>query len=118
MAAELLSELQGSVAASGLNVGADDAVPLLRQLLDPHAVRPPYGGHPRIFIWGLLEARLDRADLVILGGLNEGVWPANPAPDPWLPPKGRPNLGMPTLDGRIGLPAPHFASAPGAPELL
>ena len=59
-----------------LVVSAEDAVPLLRQLLDAQAVRPPYGGHPRIFIWGLLEARLQRADLVVLGGLNEGVWPA------------------------------------------
>ena len=74
-----------------LIVAAEDAVPLLRQLLDARAVRPPYGGHPRIFIWGLLEARLQRADLVVLGGLNEGVWPALPAPDPWLPPKVRAN---------------------------
>ena len=73
-------------------------MPLLRQLLDARAVRPPYGGHPRIFIWGLLEARLQHADLVVLGGLNEGVWPALPAPDPWLPPKVRANLGMPTLE--------------------
>jgi len=118
MAAELLGELQASPAASKLNVGADDAVPLLQQLFDAHAVRPPYGGHPRIFIWGLLEARLQRADLVILGGLNEGVWPAMPAPDPWLPPKVRANLGMPTLDVRIGLAAHDFASALGAPEVL
>src|SRR3546814_1644974 len=39
------------------------------------SVRPPYGGHPRLFIWGLLEARLQRADLMILGGLDEGRWP-------------------------------------------
>jgi ATP-dependent helicase/nuclease subunit B len=81
-------------------------------------VRPPYGGHPRIFIWGLLEARLQRADLVVLGGLNEGAWPALPAPDPWLPPKVRATLGMPTLDNRIGLAAHDFASALGAPEVL
>jgi ATP-dependent helicase/nuclease subunit B len=118
MAADLLSELQGSEAANGLNVGANDAVPLLRQLLDARAVRPPYGGHPRIFIWGLLEARLQRADLVVLGGLNEGVWPAMPTPDPWLPPKVRANLKMPTLDVRIGLAAHDFASALGAPEVL
>ena len=118
MAAELLSELQGSDAARNLIVGADEAVPLLRQLLDARAVRPPYGGHPRISIWGLLEARLQRADLVVLGGLNEGVWPAMPAPDPWLPPKVRANLNMPTLDVRIGLSAHDFASALGAPEVL
>jgi ATP-dependent helicase/nuclease subunit B len=118
LAAELLSELQSSDAAKRLMVGVDDAVPLLRQLLDERAVRPPYGGHPRIFIWGLLEARLQRADLVILGGLNEGVWPALPAPDPWLPPKVRASLGMPTLETRIGLTAHDFASALGAPEVL
>lgn len=118
MAAELFAELQTSPSAAQLMVSADDALPLLRQLLDGHAVRPPYGGHPRIFIWGLLEARLQRADLLVLGALNEGVWPALPAPDPWLPPKVRATLGMPTLEFRIGLAAHDFASALGAPEVL
>ena len=118
MAAALLGELQSSDSAAQLTVTAEDAVPLLRQLLDGCAVRPPFGGHPRISIWGLLEARLQRADLVILGGLNEGVWPALPAPDPWLPPKVRATLGMPTLEFRIGLAAHDFASALGAPAVL
>jgi len=117
-AAELIAELQASESAARLTVSSEDAAPLLRQLLDERAVRPPYGGHPRIFIWGLLEARLQRADLVVLGGLNEGVWPALPAPDPWLPPKVRATLGMPTLEFRIGLAAHDFASALGAPEVL
>jgi ATP-dependent helicase/nuclease subunit B len=118
MAAEVLAELQSSQAAAQLLVTAEEAVPMLRQLLDERAVRPPYGGHPRIFIWGLLEARLQRADMVVLGGLNEGVWPALPAPDPWLPPKVRATLGMATLEFRIGLAAHDFASALGAPEVL
>ena len=118
MAAELLADLQDSESAAQLQVTADDAVPLLRRLLDQLAVRPPYGGHPRIFIWGLLEARLQRADLVVLGGLNEGVWPARPAPDPWLPPKVRVTLEMPSLEWRIGLAAHDFASALGAPDVL
>jgi ATP-dependent helicase/nuclease subunit B len=118
LAAEVLADLQGSESAERLTVTAEDAVPLLRQLLDARAVRPPYGGHPRIFIWGLLEARLQRADLLVLGGLNEGVWPALPAPDPWLPPKVRATLGMPTLEFRVGLAAHDFASALGAPEVL
>ena len=71
-----------------------------------------------LFIWGLLEARLQHADLVVLGGLNEGVWPALAVPDPWLPPKVRATLEMPTLDNRIGLAAHDFASALGAPQVL
>jgi len=118
LAAELIGELQEPGAADRLMVTADAAMAVLRQLLDQRAVRPPYGGHPRISIWGLLEARLQRADLVILGGLNEGVWPALPAPDPWLPPKVRANLAMPGLEYRIGLAAHDFASALGAPDVL
>jgi ATP-dependent helicase/nuclease subunit B len=118
MAADLLAELEASVAARQLVVAPEEAVPLLCQLLEGRAVRPPYGGHPRIFIWGLLEARLQRADLVVLGGLNEGSWPALPAPDAWLPPKVRSTLGMPTLESRVGLAAHDFASALGAPEVL
>ena len=118
MAAELVAELQALEDGATLAVGAADAVPLLRQLLDERPVRPPYGGHPRVFIWGLLEARLQQADLMVLGGLNEGVWPALPAPDPWLAPKIRANLGMPGLEFRTGLAAHDFASALGAPQVL
>ena len=115
-AAELISGLQSL--DSDLPVSISDAVPILTQLLDETRIRPAYGGHPRVFIWGLLEARLQRADLMILGGLNEGVWPALPSPDPWLAPKIRANLGLPGLEFRIGLAAHDFASALGAPQVL
>jgi ATP-dependent helicase/nuclease subunit B len=115
-AAELISRLQS--VQSDLAVSRTDAVPILRQLLDEVRIRPPYGGHPRVFIWGLLEARLQQADLMILGGLNEGTWPALPSPDPWLAPKIRANLGLPGLEFRVGLSAHDFASALGAPQVL
>ncbi|MDQ3247136.1 MAG: double-strand break repair protein AddB [Pseudomonadota bacterium] len=117
-AAELLAELQEVAEAGALTVAPSDQVPLLRQLLDERRLRPAYGGHPRIFIWGLLEARLQQADLLVLGGLNEGVWPALPAPDPWLAPKIRANLGLTGLEYRVGLAAHDFASALGAPQVL
>src|SRR3546814_11612285 len=62
---------------------------MLGQILAQASVRPPYGGHPRLFIWGLLEARLQRADLMIFGGLDEGRWPAATQPDPALAPRTR-----------------------------
>ena len=66
---------------------------------------------PRIFIWGLLEARLQKADLMILGGLNEGVWPSLPRPDPWLAPQIRRQSGPAGLEFRTGLAAHDFMSA-------
>ncbi|MEO6361131.1 MAG: double-strand break repair protein AddB [Sphingomicrobium sp.] len=117
-AAELIADLGGLPEAHSMMLTAADAVPMLRLLLDQQRVRPPYGGHPRIAILGLLEARLQQADLMILGGMNEGVWPAQPTPDPWLAPKIRANLGLPGLDFRTGLAAHDFASALGAPNVL
>jgi len=116
-AADLISRVQGMVSAD-LSLMPSDAAPILRQLLEGVRIRPPYGGHPRVFIWGLLEARLQQADLMILGGLNEGVWPALPSPDPWLAPRIRANLGLPGLEFRVGLSAQDFASALGAPQVL
>ena len=118
MAAQLIGELESAPDAATLMLDEAEWVPLLRDLFDARPVRPPYGGHPRLFIWGLLEARLQHADLMILGGLNEGVWPSLPAPDPWLAPKIRAVLGLPGLDFRVGLSAHDFASALGAPRVL
>jgi len=118
LAAELLAEIEQSHDAVGLAVAPEDVVPLLRGLMDATPVRRPYGGHPRIFIWGLLEARLQKADLMILGGMNEGVWPSLPGADPWLAPQIRRNLGLPGLEFRTGLSAHDFMSALGGPRVL
>ncbi|WP_408587660.1 double-strand break repair protein AddB [Novosphingobium sp.] len=91
---------------------------LLRDAMDEVAVRPAYGGHPRLALYGLLEARMSRADLVICAGLTEGTWPASPAPDPLLAPPVLRALGIPGADFRIGLSAHDLAAALGAPEVV
>lgn len=95
-----------------------DAPALVAAFLGETPVRTPYGGHPRLAIYGALEARLQRADLTILGGLNEGVWPSRPVPDPWLAPKLRSHLALPSLERRIGLAAHDFVAALGGPAVL
>ena len=116
-AAELFAAVEPAAEASG-RIAPATLVPMLEQLLSGVAVRPPYGQHPRVFIWGLIEARLQQADLTILGGLNEGIWPPLPTPDPWLAPRLRHELGLPSLERRIGLAAHDFAGALGARDVL
>jgi ATP-dependent helicase/nuclease subunit B len=91
---------------------------IFRRLMDDISVRPNGFLHPRISIWGLLEAKLQTADVMILGGLNEGVWPALPPCDPWLAPKIRHLLGLPTLEHRIGLAGHDLVGAMGAKKVL
>jgi ATP-dependent helicase/nuclease subunit B len=117
-AAELFAAVELAAEQGPERVEPSSLPSLLEQLMAGVAVRPPYGQHPRLFIWGLLEARLQHADLMILGGLNEGSWPALPTPDPWLAPRIRAELGLPGLERRIGLAAHDLAGALGGRQVL
>lgn len=90
---------------------------LLETLMAGRVVRPRYGKHPRLHIWGLLEARLQQADLMILGGLNEGTWPPEAYADPWMSRSMRKKFGLPLLERRIGLSAHDFTQAFCAPKI-
>jgi len=92
--------------------------PLLDSLMAGRTVRPRYGRHPRLSILGLLEARLQHTDLVVLGGLNEGVWPPEPQPDPWMSRPMRDAFGLPLPERRTGLTAHDFVQAFAAPEIV
>jgi len=81
-------------------------------------VRPRYGAHPRLQILGPLEARLQSADRVILAGLNEGVWPAHPAADPFLSRGMRIRTGLAAPERRFGLSAHDFAELAAAPDAV
>ncbi|MCB1492265.1 MAG: double-strand break repair protein AddB [Rhodobiaceae bacterium] len=81
-------------------------------------VRPAGRSHPRIQILGLLEARLQSSGLLILGGLNEGVWPDLPATDPWLSRPMRAAIGLAPPERRIGLMAHDFAQGLAARRVI
>jgi ATP-dependent helicase/nuclease subunit B len=91
---------------------------LLDELLAGLVVRPRYGRHPRLAILGPLEARLQRADRVVLGGLNEGTWPATVDTGPWLNRPMRRALGLPQPELRTGQAAHDFAQAFAADEVF
>ncbi len=114
--AALVEALQADGATFGAIAQGD--VPALAAALMDGAVRQPPTGHPRLRILGPLESQLQRADLMILSGLNEGVWPGRPAPDPWAAPAIRAALGLPGLARATGLAAHDFVGGLGAPRVL
>ncbi|RZV32777.1 MAG: double-strand break repair protein AddB, partial [Sphingomonadaceae bacterium] len=116
--ADFIDDLVLNARATQTMIEPQDLHGLLRDAMEQTSVRPPYGGHPRISIYGLLEARMTRADLVICAGLNEGSWPARPSVDPLLAPTVLRALGVPGADFRIGLAAHDLAGALGAPQVV
>lgn len=115
--AQFLAELAESAGrletvAGGQYAGLFDA------LMTGHVVRPRFGRHPRLHIWGPLEARLQQADTVILGGLNEGCWPPETVPGPWMSRPMMQAFGLPLPERRIGLSAHDFVQAFAAPRVV
>ena len=118
--AEHLRNWQAALAAEGGVLPGRDYAAWFEALMDdPQAVaRRAFDSHPRLFIWGPMEARLNQADLMILSGLNEGVWPPDPGHDPWLSRPMRKALGLAGIDRRIGQSAHDFIEAAAAKEVV
>ncbi len=112
----VLDELEAA-AGHGGDMRAGDFADLLGNLLSGGEVRDRDAPHPDIMIWGTMEARVMGADLLILGGLNEGSWPEAPPPDPWLNRAMRHRAGLLLPERRIGLSAHDFEQAVAAPEV-
>jgi len=104
--------------AAGLAIKTAEFPDLLAALMASTVVDPAIPGDERIRILGTLEARLISADLTILGGLNEGVWPGDTRLDPWLSRPMREGLGLPAPERRIGLSAHDFTTLAAAPKVM
>lgn len=115
-AAELFHALTEAV-EDAEPIGPGDYAALIHTLLDTVTVRPDWGTHPRLAILGPLEARLAHADVTVLGGLNEGSWPAAPVADPWLSRPMRQQFGLRAPEAAIGEAAHDFYLMTGAPQL-
>ncbi len=105
-------------AGHGGDMRPADYASLIATLLGTGSVRRAEVTHPLIAIWGTLEARVQGAELVILAGLNDGVWPATPAPDPWLSRQMRLKAGLLLPERQVGLSAHDFQQAAAAPEVI
>ncbi len=116
-AATFVSELaQGVHVLAPMSPGTYPA--FFSALMSTRVVRPRYGRHPRLSILGPLEARLQRFDVLILGSLNEGTWPANAPADPWMSRPMRARFGLRSPEERVGLAAHDIAQALCAPRVV
>ena len=116
MAAQWLSEILEKAHEIGAIETSQYAF-VLTALLSTQTVRPIYGTHPRLKILGPIEARFNQFDRVIIGGLNEGVWPMLPSSDGWLSRPMKKEFGLMMPETAIGAAAADFARLLSAPEV-
>lgn len=116
-ASQFLSDLMGH-AHEMPELTAYELAETLSRMMAGIAVRTPVGVHPRLFILGQLEARLVQADIMLMGGLNEGMWPPDPGHDPWMSRPMRARFGLPAPERSIALAAHDFVQCFCADEVI
>lgn len=119
-AGERLAELLGSLMESRASLYLRDGewAAMLPALMAGETVKPRGGGHPRVHIWGTLEARLQHVDTIVLAGLNEGAWPGRTANDPFLSRSMKTAIGLEPPERRIGQAAHDFQMALGTGKVV
>ena len=116
-AAALLSGLIEGGASLG-RIRRAELAELVTALVKENVVRTGGATHPSLRILGAIEARLVRADRMILAGLEEGVWPQAAPTDPFLSRPMRKALGLPPPERRLGQTAQDFVQAACADEVI
>jgi ATP-dependent helicase/nuclease subunit B len=112
----LLDELAEHADGCPPMLGTDYAV-FFDEMTRLETVRDIRRAHPRLKILGLLEARLVRSDVTVLAGMNEGVWPALAAPEPWMSRLEKQRLGLQLPERRVGLNAHDFVQNAAGPAV-
>lgn len=118
---EAAAGLLSALIEGGGSLGAvtrEDFAELLHGLLTDETVRTGGATQPRLRILGAIEARLVRAERMILAGLEEGVWPNAAPTDPFLSRPMRETMGLPPPERRLGQTAQDFVQAASADETI
>ncbi len=113
---DLLERLTRAQAPEDFDAGGYAA--LFDRIAQETILRGPRRAHPRLKILGPLESRLIEADLILLAGLDEGVWPPQTESGAFLNRSMRQQLGLTPPERRIGQSAHDFVMALGAPKVV
>lgn len=116
---KLASFLRGIVAAGAAYAFAPREWPdVLDALLAPEVVKPAQGSDSRVAILGALEARLLSPHTLVVGGLNEGVWPRKAVSDRFMSRVMKGGIDLEPPERRIGQSAHDFQMALGVESLV
>lgn len=119
-AGDALANLLKSVMETDGQIEADGPqwCDIIEALAASESVKPRSMRHPRVFIFGALESRLQSVDTVVIGGLNEGTWPGQATNDAFLSRVMKVEIGLEPPERRIGQLGHDLQMAAATPKLV
>ncbi|MBN1325152.1 MAG: PD-(D/E)XK nuclease family protein [Alphaproteobacteria bacterium] len=93
---------------NGIILKLSDARAVIADVLSGVSVRTQMNDAANIFVLGTIESRMQTADVIILTGLNEGMFPSIGYENSWLPRHMAEKIGLPSPDRKVSLMSLDF----------
>ncbi|MCM1294503.1 MAG: PD-(D/E)XK nuclease family protein [Muribaculaceae bacterium] len=103
-----IEQLSIAVKNIGMSLNTRDARDLLADVFSTVTVRGAQNENADVVVLGTIESRMQTADVVILSGLNDGMFPARGYENNWLPRSAARQIGLPSPDRKVSLMALDF----------
>lgn len=103
-----IRDLSDALCRADVRLNINDARAFIADALSSVSVRGAMDDAAKIVVLGTIESRMQTADVVILTGLNDGMFPARGYENAWLPRMVAEKIGLPSPDRKVSLQALDF----------
>lgn len=103
-----IKDLSDCLKMADVKLNLADARSFVADVIGSVQVRSQMDDAAKIIVLGTIESRMQTADVVILTGLNEGMFPARGYENAWLPRDTAKKIGLPSPDRKVSLQSLDF----------
>lgn len=103
-----IKDLSDELMRAGVALTLQDVRAFVADALAGVSVRAPMKDDAKIVVLGTIESRMQTADVVILTGLNDGMFPSRGYENAWLPVSVADKIGLPSADRKVALQSLDF----------
>lgn len=103
-----LRDMSSALNVAGIDLTLSDARAFVADALSGVSVRGAMRDGADVVVLGTIESRMQTADVVILTGLNEGMFPSRGYENAWLPRVVAEKIGLPSPNRKVSLQALDF----------
>lgn len=103
-----IKNMSDCIRAAKIDLSLRDARAFLADAISSVTVRGMAPDDARVVVLGTIESRMQTADVVILTGLNDRMFPARGYENAWLPTNIATQIGLPSADRKVSLQSLDF----------
>ena len=103
-----IKDVSDALNVAGVQLDLQMARAFVADAISGVSVRGAMNDVADVVVLGTIESRMQTADVVILTGLNEGMFPARGYENAWLPRRVAEEIGLPSPDRKVSLQSLDF----------